>query len=533
LVTTIRKALLVFPVFITGFVFILVSWFTSYPVTMETPFEFVPDKISPFFWIGLSIVCASLYAMALLSKSDLVASISTLSIIMLIYSSAYFFWFMPGIDADSFRGLTEYFVETGDLNYLVPYHSYFQWPLLFTFYRTACTIGLDLRLLEFVIFGLIGLFYAVSLYSLAHKSSKYSAIFAVVSYFIIIWWYIDYQAVPFTLGFGFLLILFMLDSFEDKKPATKLIMLLLFTAITLTHSFVPLFFIIYAFVKYVLSKDRKYIGLTLITLIIHSVVLTSRATLFFQMGIEQLLGLEEYVFVSFTRVMTTVVTSQTPLQELVQTISRVNFAITGLLASIGFIILIAKRKLDKANLALLLSGSIFLVGAVALPILGTRALQIMAIPLSLGVAYLQNTKFKKVFQGLFLIIIILFVSAPAYTSFNSTSRHLPSQPESVHSCANFLIDYYYPNETSLTGTDFKTSGYLAAKLQAPHVTLGDSPLGFGVYDIHDYRCILYTIGLEKVLLRINYTEVSIFQEMSDFSVFYNSGNSHILVNRDK
>jgi hypothetical protein len=394
----------------------------------------------------------------------------------------------------------------------------------------AHIIGLNLRCFEFVLFGLFGTLYGVSLYCIFDKSSRDGAFLAVLSYFIIMWWYLDFQYVPFTLGFGFLLILFMLDSFEDKNLATSLTILIIFISMTLTHSFVPIFFILYAFIKYFLLKDRKYMNIFLITLITYLVVLIFRAEIFFKMGIEEILGFGSYTFVTFG--VNIVTTAANPLAEFAQTISRIVFIVTGLVAGTGFIILFLKRKLGKISLSLLLSGSVFLIGAAALPILGTRALQLLVIPLSLGVAYFQKTKFKRHFQCLFLILIILFVFTPIHSSFNSTSKQITYQTEADHQSANFLVNYYHPNESSLMGTDVRTGWYIAPKVRNPNVNLGNSLYSFFVYDPDNYSCVLYTIGLEKAFLSQNYTVESAIQEMNEYSVFYNSGSSQIMVKRD-
>ena len=522
-----KKLILLAVVIIIGLALILYSWYDSYPISVDSPFDFLPNHISPFLWLGISIVCGTLYVTAMLSMRNSLKILATLGIIFFIYSSAYFFWFMPGIDSHYFRGLTEYFIETGDLNFFTSYHSYYQWPFFFVFSKIAYIMGLDPRCLEFILFGLIGSIYGVSLYSLFNKSSRDGAVLAVLSYFILIWWYIDYQSVPFSLGFGFLLILFMLDRFEDKKLATTLTSLIIFSSMTLTHSFVSLFFVLYVTIKYFLSKDRKYLSLSLITLIIYFIVLMFRAEIFFRMGIEDLLGLSSYTAVTFGGNLT--VAAANSVDGFVQMISRSVFIITGLVASAGFIILFFKRKLGKIHLALLLSGAMFLIGSAVLPILGTRALQILVIPLSLGVAYFQETKFKRYFQCLFLILIILFVSTPLHSSFSSTSKQITYQTEAEYQSANFLINYYYPNEKSLMGTDVRTGTYLAPKLRSPNVSLGNSLYSFFVYDPDNYSCILYTIGLEKAFLRQNYTIESVSQKMNEYSVFYNSGSSQLLV----
>jgi hypothetical protein len=248
------------------------------------------------------------------------------------------------------------------------------------------------------------------------------------------------------------------------------------------------------------------------------------------MGIEEVLGLGSYTAVTFGE--NIIVAAATSLHEFLQMISRIVFLVTGLVAGTGFIFLFLKRKLGKTNLALLFSGAVLLIGAAILPILGTRALQIIVIPLSLGVAYFQETKFKRHFQCLFLILIMLFVCTPIHSSFNSTSRQIKYQTEANHQCSNFVVDYYHPNERSLLGTDVRTGWYLAPKLRSSNVSLGDSLYSFFVHDPDDYSCILYTIGLEKVFLQHNYTIESSVEEMNEYNVIYNSGVAKILTRKE-
>lgn len=520
-----RKENIVFIAFIIGLFLIFYSWYISYPVNVDFPADVIPNHISPLFWFGLSIVCSTLYILAMWSENNSLKIIATLGLIIFIYSTAYFFWFMPGSDSHYFRGLNEYFIETGDLNFNESYHSYYQWPLFFILNKIANIIGLDLRIFEFILFGLFGVLYSVSLYSLFHKSSREGACFAVISYFIMMWWYIDYQYVPFALGFCFLLLLFMLDKRENKNPATILSMLLIFASMTLTHSFLPVFFISYTFIKYVLlSRERKHMNIFLMTLIIYSVVLTFRAVEFLELSIETLIGFSSDVYVRLAETM--FVEATTPIHELIQLISRSIFLVTGLVAASGFIILLSKRKLGPSYLALLLSGGAYALASIVLPILGTRAFAIIIIPLSLGITYFYKTKYKKFFQYLFLAIIIVFAFMPLHSSYNLTRRQIPFQTEPDYQAANFWINHYRPNERSLMISDFRTEWYLFPKADIPNVTFE------GGTELEDFDCILYTIGLEKTFLRQNYTSENLIQEINEYNVFYNSGSSLILVKRD-
>jgi hypothetical protein len=222
---------------------------------------------------------------------------------------------------------------------------------------------------------------------------------------------------------------------------------------------------------------------------------------------------------------TLIVEATNPLHQIAQMISRSVFVVTALVAAIGFTILLLKRKLGYTNLALLLFGGAYALASIILPILGTRAFAIIFIPLSLGAAYFQTTRFKKHFRYLFLIIVILFAFMPLHSSFTLTRRQVPFQTKTDYQGANFWLDYYRPNERRLMGSDFRTEWYLFPKVQNSYVTFeGDD-------DLDDYNCIFFTIGFEKELLRQNYTIDNINQKMNDYSIFYSSGNSEILVKK--
>jgi hypothetical protein len=507
---------------------IFYSWYISYPLTVDSPSDFVINHISPFYWLGLSVVLATFYIMGTLFERNFLRWIATAGFIIFMYSLTYFFWFTPGVDSKYVRGQVDYFVETGDLDPSKPWHSYYQWPLFFVLNKMAYTLGLDLRFFEFMLFGLFGFLYATALYSIFHKFSKDGAYLAVITYFLLMYHYFNYQFAPFSLGIGLLFILFMLDTRENKTRATVLTTLIIFTSMTLLHAFVPVFFIAYTFIKYIVSRDRGYIGLLLITSIIYSIVLMFQAVVFFPMAIEQLLGLHSPEYIRFSK--TLFIEAPTPLSELAQTIDRTIFIATGLLAGSGFFILLLKRKLGRTNVALFLFGTIYAIASVLLPILGVRAFAIVCIPLSLGVTYFQKTRFKMYFQCLFLIIIMLFTFVPVHSSYVSTRSQINFQTQDNYECTNFLIRYYYLNETRLMLTDFRTGWYLVTR--SDQIDYGSIEDDFSAYfprDINDYDCILFTIALEKGFLKHNYTTKSIVQEVNELSIIYNSGSSYILV----
>jgi len=528
MVIPLRKEKLILLPFVIGLLLIFYSWYISYPLTLDSPSDFLFDHISPLYWLGLSIVFATLYIMAMLFEKNSLKWIATVGVVIFMYSMVYFYWFTPGGDSHYFRGLTEYFAETGDLDPSKPYHSYYQWPLFFVLSKMAYTLGLDLRYFEFILFGLFGFLYVTSLYSIFHKSSKNGAYLAVISYFIIMRYYFNYQFAPFSLGIGLLFILLILDNLENKTRATLLTTLIIFTSMTLTHSFLPVFFISYTAIKYIVSRERIYVSLFQITLIIYFIVLMVQAVIFFPMAVEQLLGLHSTVYTRFSQ--TLFIEATTPLDELAQMIGRTTFIATAIVAGSGFLILLLSRKVGHTHFTLFLSGTIYAIASALLPILGVRAFAIIGIPLSLGVTYFQKTKFKMYFQCLFLVIIMLFTFVPLHSSYSSTRSHITFQTKETYQSENFWIRYYDPNEKSLMGTDFRTAWYLVTKIRSPNVSLSDFSTIFN-RDINDYDCILFTIALEKSFLRHNYTTESIIQEMNKHNIIYSSGSSYILVKK--
>jgi len=339
--------------------------------------------------------------------------------------------------------------------------------------------------------------------------------------------YFNYQFAPFSVGIGLLFILLMLETRENKTRATVLTTLIIYTSMALTHAFLPVFFIAYTFIKYIVSKDREYISLFLMTSIIYSIVLMVQAVIFFPMAIEQLLGLHSTVYIRFAE--TFIIQAMTPIEQLSQMIGSTILIVTALVAGSGFFILLLKRKLGHTNFALFLSGTIYAIASALLPILGVRAFAIVGIPVSLGIAYFQKTRFKMHFQCLFLIIIMLFTFVPLRSSYSLTKSQITFQTEDNYQCTNFWIHYYHPNERSLMGTDFRTAWYLVTKIRSPNVTFGGDFYTIFNRDIDDYDCILFTIALEKDFLRQNYTTDSIIQEINENNMVYNSGSSYILV----
>lgn len=520
-----KKALVVFPL-LAGLVLVVYSWSISYPVSIHSVTEVVFDHISPLYWFGLALLLSSLYVIASMVKSNLLKLIVIASIVSAMYSVSYFYYLLPGSDSHYFRGLTEYFINTNNLDPLQPFHSYFQWPLFFIFGKMANSLGLSERFFEFLLYAIIGILYAATVYCINQKYSDEGAHLGTLSFFIITYLYLAYQASPFSFSLGLLFALFLIDSHDIKSARMITLTLIIFASLTLAHAFVPTFFILYSIIKYVITKDRTYGRLFLFTLTIYFSVLMFRATIFFPMALHELVGLHTQEYISLAGGL--LVEPVAPLDVLAQMFGRVVLIVTGAISGLGFMILVVRRRLNKYYYAIFLSGAIYLMASQIIPILGTRTFPVIALPVALGATYYLKSRFKLYYQLVFLILIVSFTFLPLHSSYTSTKSQIMFQTKEAYQSENFLLDHYNWNQKSRLLSDIRTVNYLATKSSSHNVTFkSDLSVSFS-REIQSYDCIMFTIGLEKSFSRYNSTE-SIFNEINEKNIVYNSGPSYILV----
>jgi len=516
-----------------GIILLLFSWYVSYPVSIDSPYDFIYNHISPLYWLGSSILFASFFVIAINTKNNILRWIIAVSTVVLMYSLSYFYYMIPGPDSHLFRSLTEYFVLTGDLS-SKPYHSYYQWPLFFMLNKVVTSItGLDLRYFEFMLYGIIGFVLATSLYLYASKACANGYV-AVVAFFVIIKYYYNYQWAPFSVSSSLLLLLFTLDSYSFRKREATLATLIIFFSMTLTHAFVPVFFIVYSFVIYIMNKNQKYLKVFLLTLIIYLTMLIYYTVLFFPDLVQQLTSIYTLEYTKIVKAAVASSVAPRPYIDIIaQMFSRAVIITATIVTGLGFIILLIKRKLREIDYAILLTGVLYVGIGFLLPVLGTRAFFIITIPASLGAPYLIESRFRKNFKFLFLIIIILFTFVSLHGTFYDIQ--IQFQTKEQYKCANFLIDNYNWKKTSLLLSDFRLMHYLRGRSLGKSVIFEDDSPDF-LRDIKDYNCVVYTVGIAKSFLRLNHSvEKSLSEfEIHHFNLIYNSGNfSYIFLSNSK
>ena len=248
------------------------SWYLSFPLSVNSVGDSIFNHVPILYWFSVPLLLTSMFLMAISFKNKYLKWIMAVGFVIVLYSLYYFYPTMPTNDADYFRGLTENFIRTNNLNASQYIHNYYQWPSFFLLADISTLVsGLNLTIYEFLLFTIIGFLLATALYVYASKANNRSGFLAVAAFFVVMFFYLNYQAVPFSLAFALLFILFMLET-RERSAGITLTMLILYTSVVITHAFVSLFFVIYLLIRSIISRSRQYFEFFILTLVIYMIV---------------------------------------------------------------------------------------------------------------------------------------------------------------------------------------------------------------------------------------------------------------------
>ena len=497
----------------------LYSWYLSYPLNVVTVDDVLFNHVSILYWISLPLMLTSLFMIGITIKNTSHKWVISVGIFITLFSISYFFVMLSGSDSQWFRGLNEYFIETKNLNPLQPNHWYYQWPSFFILsYVSSSVSGLSLANFEFLLYTVIGFIIAVSLHFYASRISKTFGFIAVPAFVISMVYFFNYQFVPFSLALGLLFLLFMLETVQ-KSSGLTVVMIILYLSISFTHVFVPIFFVLYLFIRIILERNKHYGNLLLITSIIFLLIQIT----FAQYG----LGANILRILSSSSEYSNIVSGTlnpilNPIDVVAQFFSRsVTIAFVAI-CSVGFMFLLIKRKLKAYDKAILLIGIFYSGLGIFLNSLGWRAIILVFIPVSLGAVWLFENKFriyfKYIFSVLLIALLIFFTFIPIHQSFTD-SVHF--QTIEAHRTDNFLIEHYELEKTTKIYAGFRVITYLQGKTNHTNLT-------HGFENGKEAEVILYTVELGKDLLKENYTMKKLFSEEM-LNVAYNNGFSYITV----
>lgn len=516
-----NKKFYLFLLLLIGLILLANSWVSSFPISITETEDYVFNHLSYQYWISSAIVIVALYAIALTFENRYLKWLCAIGIVISMYSSSYFFSYLPGSDSQFFRGLTEYFFQTDKLVQTAPVNEYYSWPIFFIFSEILTDItGLGLGLVEFIIYTVIGAIFASTLYVYFSSSSKKNGFVAVAAFFIVMFSFLDYQCVPFALAFSLFLLLIMYEAFSHKTFPSIFLSCLVFFAILCTHMFVPAFYILYKLILFIFNRQKKNLFLFAFAIISYFLYLFFIIPSVFKTNLQLLLygSSEVPEVIAYSASL-----SSAPLDKFFQILSRVDIVLTAAVCGIGFFILFITRKTRPTDKALLISGGLYLSAGFVVLLLGSRALPIIFFPVAGGIIYLFESKFGKYFKVFFVILLMMFSFVQLHTSFYNEQTFF--QTSETHEAETFLLDHYNWTKEGIVLADFCVVPYLSA-----NVPLSNSLIDYSFYTgINDYDALLYTVGLGNTLLEYNYTTDRIIQEQV-FGVIYTNGFSYIGIN---
>lgn len=518
LVKIMKKNMLILITFFLGLAFVVYSWFSSFPLSINSIDDSLFNHISIFYWLGLPLLLTSMFLTVISVENKFLKWMVTIGIVLTVYSLSFFYNTVPGVDEHAFRGLEENFIRSGSLTISSSIQEYYHWPLFFVFVKTATLItGLELATFEFLIYGIIGFLLATGVYIYASKKYPGRGSFAVIAFFMTMFYFLNFQAVPFSLAFGLLFILFFLTA-EKLSTGLGFLILTLFLGITLTHAFVPFLFILYLFIRGIISKSRGYFALFAGTLTIYSLVNMSIGQNFLFTLIEHVFEQSEFSSVIGYVFQPTVF----QFDQIAQIFSRTVTVVFLLLCAAGFVFLAAKRKLRDMDKAVFLTGVFYYGIGLIYYVLGSRAIAVAFLPVSLGIIWLLESRFKRYFIYITLILLVLFTFIPMHSSFNSTPIVFQTMEETQ--TANFMIENYNWNSSGSLLAHVSTYSYILPQVKGDITFWTDYSQEFSEFSMEDYNCIIYSLALSRSILSKNISTEGL---VNNFNTVYNSGSSYI------
>jgi len=407
--------------FFVGVILLIISWNFTYPVYIPELNEVTFTQFHPLIWLGLILSLLGLFLAGYWSERKSIKVICSSVFPILIYLYAFYFSYIPSADSGNVRGMFEVFHHVGISPEIVPY---FQYPTYFSLNEmTSQTLGIDVKGTAYIFFALygilLGLYLFLFLCKITKKNHHQIAFIGVPIYFIAVFPFMNFQWVPQTLAivFFFLLLVFFDRTNREYMP----LKICTFIALVFTHAFIPAIFL--AFFGLNTLKNKRLMDTFLILICIYCSVLVYYTTFYFPFIIETLrqsiygLGGEYSTRVSGSLRETTGAIDQT-----ISLINRISVPIIWIIVFIGTFVEFIKKKLCFPIIALGIVGGAYFGIGMFYSILGLRALQILFVPLVIGIGYFIS-RWKKPTLVFVVILLILGIFAPIRSAYDQTQFH--------------------------------------------------------------------------------------------------------------
>ena len=518
----VQKKNLLFLPFLAGLVLMVYSWFVSYPLNINSVNDLITNHLSILYWFSMPLLLGSMFSISIAFENKYLKWIMAIGIVITIYSISFFYYTLPGIDEHYFRGLESNLIRTGSLNILNESQTYYQWPLFFILAKVIPSItGLSLKTYEFIIYLIISVLLATGIYIFAAKKYPRSGCIAVIAFFMAMFYTLNFQAVPFSIATTLLFLLFAF-TIEKRSIGVTSIVLFLFLGTTLTHAFVPVFFVLYLLIRSIFNNRKYFLTLFALTLSIYLVVELTMAARFLASLLGMLPRTSEYSFMTsfVNQPLAPELSSGASLNTLSQTFSRPVTIAFLVICATGFFLLFIKKKLKDRDIAVFLTGAIYFASGYVFYLLGTRTISVAFIPASLGLIYLFESKVKRFLIVIILILVVLFAFVPLHSTFSYTP--ITFQTKEGYQTANFMLEKYNWGSGGIV-SDSSILAYIYPQLKGEVTQFNEYSEGFSSINLTKYD-IMYTVGFARVLVAGNFSTEQVF---TDRNIIYHSGSNFV------
>lgn len=454
-------------IFFSGLIFILISWYRSYPIFMTTIYEKTFSQFSLLTWPGIILCLIGIFMISVYVKNKIIKAIVVSFFPLLLYLPNYYFSYIASSDSGFARSSFQVFQKVGINSEIIPY---FEFPAFFTLNEMFFNItALNDKAIALVIFTLFGLLLGIFLFlffcnlNLDKEKIKIYPSFLVLIYFVGMFSFLNYQWVPQTFALVLLFLLlflstFLLNKHITKKNEFKILIILSFTALVYTHAFIPIFFL--SFYGFLVIKERYLYQFFIAVFFIYIIFTIYYATFHFDLYIEAFQqSIQGFGNDYETYVVKSTGSSRDTLDFIISLFNRIRVPIIWIISLIGGLILLLKRKINYFPIALGLSAGMYLAVGILYSILGLRSIQILFIPIVIGLMFFI-LKWRKPTFTLILIILILSISAPMRIAYNQTQFQID---EEANAC-NFLSDRTPISEENKFAAGQVNYGYLKNRI---------------------------------------------------------------------
>lgn len=446
-------------IFLTGLILILISWYYSYPIYMPDLGEKTFTQFYPSIWPGILCSVLGLFLAGYYSEKKNVKLLCVAVFPIVLLSYIYFYIYTPTSDSAGVKAMFQVFHNTGINTSVDPYY---QFPTYFTINESTGLISnIDVISIATIFFALFGILIAVYLLfylkSISKTKSYKIAFLGVIIYFTGIFFNLNYQWVPQTLAFIFFLLLLYTSS--KNKFEYQLLSIILFTALVFTHLFIPAIFLVFFGIYSFKVKESRNIFLLMAC--VYTATIIYHATFYPPVIVEAFRDSVYGVGGDYATTMSQSFNDPVGItSQILSAINRVRVPLTWMILALGCLFLWIKKKMNYSAIALGLSGGIYFGIGLFYPVLGTRSLQVLFIPLVLGLGFFLS-KWKKPTLILITILLVLSLSGPMREAHDAYMFQIE---EEEHAC-NFLATTIPPDESIQVTMSGLNSGYFLMKLR--------------------------------------------------------------------